>query len=282
MTAYNTGPSFLLTNDDGIFAPGLWAAARALLTLGPVLVVAPATNQSGRGTSLPPVREMKVIPYKNMPDDLRGVTAYALPATPAACVQVGLSGALTQASIHMVVSGINDSYNLGRDVIYSGTVGAALTAHLRGVPALAASFGDGISEGAHWETATWAVQEVVRNMLDATAMTPPLMNLNIPNLPLSQVAGVEMTNLSTRSLLERYEITLSEPNMLRMQPIDDPMPLNAEPTSDVWAVERGHLSLTPLQLFPDILCFAPWGNGSMTSYHRMSVDDVWSVASSVA
>jgi 5'-nucleotidase len=282
MTAYNTGPSFLLTNDDGIFAPGLWAAARALLPLGPVLVIAPATNQSGRGTSLPPVREMKIARYRDMPADLREVTAYTLPATPAACVQVGLSGALTPNPIHMVVSGINDSYNLGRDVIYSGTVGAALTAHLRGVPALAASFGGGTAEEAHWETATWAVQEVVRNMLDATTLMPPLMNLNIPNLPLSAVAGVEMTNLSIRSLLERYEITLSESNTLQMQPLEDGAFQNAEPTSDVWAVERGHLSLTPLQLFPDILCFAPWGNGLVPSYRRTPADDVWPVASNVA
>jgi 5'-nucleotidase len=212
---------------------------------------------------------------------LPGVTAFAVAGTPATCVQVGLSGALTQAPIHMVVSGINDSYNLGRDVIYSGTVGAALTAHLRGVPALAASFGDGTSEGAHWATATWAVQEVVRSMMDAITMTPPLMNLNIPNLPLNEVAGVEITNLSSRSLLERYEITLSDPGTLRMRPLDDALSLSTEPTSDTWAVERGHLSLTPLQLFPDILCIAPWNNGATSSYRRILMDDVWSVAQSV-
>jgi 5'-nucleotidase len=277
MSAYNTVPSFLLTNDDGIFAPGLWAAARALLPLGRVTVIAPTTNQSGRGTSLPPVRELPVMLYDGVPEDLKAVTAYALPGTPAACVQVGLSGALTHGPIQMVVSGINDSYNLGRDVVYSGTVGAALTAHLRGVPALAASFGGGTAQGAHWETATWAVQEVARNMMEATAMTPPLMNLNIPDLPLHEIPSIEITSLSTRTLLDRYEITLSEPNLLRMRPLEESAPRSGEPASDIWAVERGYLSLTPLQLFPDILCVASWGQGAL-SYRGVPAEATWSMA----
>lgn len=280
MTAYNTGPNFLLTNDDGVFAPGIWAAARALAPLGRVTVIAPSTNQSGRGTSLPPLRELPVTLYEDMPADLKDIRAYALPATPATCVQVGLSGALTQAPIQMVVSGINDSYNLGHDVVYSGTVGAALTAHLRGLPALAASFGDGTADDAWWETATWAVQEIVRNMLDMTTMRPPLMNLNIPNLPLRQIAGVEITGLSTRTLLDRYEITFGESNVLRMHPLDEPVAPSGEPNSDTWAVERGYLSLTPLQLFPDILCVAPWGSVTST-YRRVPVDETWPILQSV-
>jgi 5'-nucleotidase len=275
MAAYSTELTFLLTNDDGIMAPGLWAAARALHPLGNVVVVAPDVNQSGRGTSLPPQRRLEVFSYPDVPDDLAGVSAHALSATPATCVQVGLSGALTRRPIHLVVSGVNDAHNLGRDVIYSGTVGAALTAHLRGVPALAASFGDGSGPDAHWETATWAVQDVVRSMLDAVGGSPALLNLNIPNRPLADVAGVELTALSTQTLLDRYTITLETDNMLRLH--STPELLAApEPNSDAWAVARGYLSITPLQLFPDILCVAPWHGSLPTSYPRVYPDGVWS------
>jgi 5'-nucleotidase len=268
---------FLLTNDDGISAPGLWAAARALRTLGEVMVVAPSANQSGQGTSLPPQRELNIYPYPHKPADLQDVTAFSLPASPAACVQVGLSGALTARTIHVVVSGVNDTYNLGRDVIYSGTVGGALTAHLRGLPALAASFGDGTVDGAHWETATWAVQEIVRTMLDSATLTPPLINLNIPNLPLSQIAGVEITSLSTRTLLDRYYIALSEPNLLRLSPLVNAPEPNVEPNSDAWAVEHGSISITPLQLFPDLLCVTPWGGSMVFPTRRVFPDGAWSV-----
>jgi len=115
---------------------------------------------------------------------------------------------------------------------------------------------------------------VSQHTLDVTSLTPPLMNLNIPNLPLERIVSVEITNLSTRSLLDRYEITLSEPNMLRMKPLDGVSAPCVEPISDMCAVERGCLSLTPLQLFPDIVCVAPWGYGEPAE-RRVLDDGAW-------
>jgi 5'-nucleotidase len=249
-----------------------------LKSLGQVIVIAPSANQSGMGTALPPLRQLQVTPYEAAPADLADIPAYALPATPAACVQVGLSGALTDGPIHMVVSGVNDTYNLGRDVVYSGTVGAALTAHLRGTPAVAASFGDGTAPDAHWDTATWAVGEVVRSVLDAPALTPALLNLNIPNLPLERIAGVEVTGLSSQTLLDRYHITRAAPRLLRLSPAPDGAAPVAEINSDAWAVERGCLSITPLQLFPDILYVAPWGGRMLMPQRRSYAEGVWTVA----
>jgi 5'-nucleotidase len=169
---------------------------------------------------------------------------------------------------------VNDSYNLGRDVLYSGTVGAALTAHLCGLPALAASFGGGTLPGGHWETATWAVQEVVRNMLDASGGGPALLNLNIPDRALADVAGVEITSLSAQTLLDRYTITLEAGNVLCLQSGPD-IPAPTEPTSDAWAVAHGYLSITPLQLFPDMLSIVPWHGGLPAPYRRVYVDGFW-------
>ena len=105
--------NILLTNDDGIAAPGLWAAARALASLGQVLVVAPSANWSGYGAALPPVAELAYAPFAVAADLADRVTAFSVDGTPAACAQVGLSGALSTRSIDLVVSGINAGLNVG-------------------------------------------------------------------------------------------------------------------------------------------------------------------------
>jgi len=270
--------AFLLTNDDGISAPGLWAAARALAPLGRVAVIAPLTNQSGMGAALPAVSELRAIPYEHVPADLDLLSAFALPATPATCVQVGLSGALVKQPITLVVSGINDSYNLGRDVIYSGTVGAAITAHLLGVPAVAASFDAGRSGTHHWETAEWALREIVRGLLAGTTVHPPLLNLNIPNCPVIHVAGVEMTSLSEHSLLKRYQITAQEGALLKFESRPDPEHGADGSGTDRWAVQRGALSVSPLRLFGDVLTAYPWTGSTLGQTRRQAVRPAWLAA----
>ena len=132
--------NILLTNDDGVSAPGLWAAVSALSSAGSVTVVAPASNCSGYGAALPPSGCFSFAPYR-LPVGCTGdVKAYGLVGTPAACAQVGLSGVLGGGPFDLVVSGVNLGANMGRDLFYSGTVGAALTAHLMGIPAIAISF----------------------------------------------------------------------------------------------------------------------------------------------
>jgi 5'-nucleotidase len=145
--------NMLLTNDDGITAPGLWAAARALAKGGQVTILAPTTNDSGYGAVFPPSRSFTCSSYRHLDGQPRNVTAYALAGTSATCVHVGLHG-LPAGPFDLVVSGINHGANLGRDVFYSGTVGAALTAHLLGVPAIAISLDAGPAGVAHWEAAS--------------------------------------------------------------------------------------------------------------------------------
>src|SRR4029434_4526063 len=112
--------------------PGLWAAAKALAKLGSVLVVAPASNYSGYGAALPAVRSLSYTPHHCDSHDLPDVTAFAVTATPASCAQLGVNGVFGDGPFDLVVSGINAGANIGRDVLYSGTYGAAMTAHLLG------------------------------------------------------------------------------------------------------------------------------------------------------
>lgn len=254
---------FLLTNDDGITAPGLWAAARALATLGSVLIVAPANNYSGYGPAHPP---KETIAYKRYPapgGDLPNVVAYALSATPAACAHIGLSGAFGRQPVDMVVSGINKGLNVGRDVLYSGTVGAALTAQLLGYPAVAASLDYSGSGVAHWESAGWAILRAIEMWRKRVEPTPIVFNVNVPNLPVLALAGVQVTAFGTASFLGKYQFG-SDPHdehtLVALRNDDRYAAQDDDPGRwwDSTAVVHGRVSITPLRPFPDLLCVAPW------------------------
>lgn len=259
--------NILLTNDDGIAAPGIWTAAQVLASFGYVTVIAPATNYSGYGAALPPARSVSYFPYHNGKEHPAGVTAYGLAGTPASCAHVGLSGALGGGPFDLLVSGINLGANLGRDVFYSGTVGAALTAHLLGVPAIAISLDVGLAGVAHWNSAAWALGEVVRLWQDNAAPalatspepTPVVFNVNVPNLPVSALEGTLITSPANESCLTKYRFT-SHPhieNALAVIHHDDENDA-PEPWSDAWAVELGYVSITPFRAVPDLLCVIPW------------------------
>ncbi len=251
---------FLLTNDDGVAAPGLWTAARALACMGQVTVVAPAKNYSGYGAALPPDHFFYYFPYRRPDGHPGNVTAYGLAGTPASCAHVGLSGVLGGGPFDLVVSGINHGANLGRDVFYSGTVGAALTAHILGVPAIAVSLDAGPAGVAHWDAATWAIGEVVRLSQENAEPTPVIFNVNVPNVPVSRLAGTLITSPANTSCLTRYRFSHDphEKNTLAVIAHDEGE-LAPEPWTDVWAVKLGYVAITPFRAVPDLLSVVPWG-----------------------
>lgn len=254
---------FLLTNDDGIAAPGLWAAAEALAQLGSVLIVAPANNHSGYGPAHPPSLAVSYTSYPVDDKSLPSVTAFALDATPAACAHVGLSGAFGQQPFDLVVSGVNAGLNVGRDVLYSGTVGAALTAQLLGVPAIAVSLDWWGTGAARWESARWALRQAIAMWRRGTEQTPIVFNVNVPNLPPAKLMGMRQTAFSTATFLGRYRFQPSPHGETAILAIrDDTRPHvqrnGAEAWDDAAAVAQGYVSLTPLRPFPDLLCVAPW------------------------
>ena len=206
--------NFLLTNDDGIAAPGLWAAARALAGLGRVLIVAPSANYSGYGAALPPADEIS-FSLRPTPRDLPFVTAFAVDGTPATCAHVGLSGALSAMPIDLVVSGINAGLNVGRDVFLSGTVGAALTARILGYPAIAISLQVGNNSGEHWDTAGACLAELVQTFGETIRLDDAPYNVNVPNRPLHELAGVRVTSLSTHSCLDNYQLAVKNGERFR-------------------------------------------------------------------
>ena len=125
----------LVTNDDGIDSPGIWALAEAMSRVGKTLVVAPEKQQSGVGTAVSLHSDMSIT---EVPSSIPDVRAYAVGGTPSDCVIMGLRR-LAQGHIDLIVSGINLGANVGRDILYSGTVMATLQGFFRGLPSIAIS-----------------------------------------------------------------------------------------------------------------------------------------------
>ncbi len=242
--------NFLLTNDDGIAAPGLWAAARALAPLGRVLIAAPSSNYSGYGAALPPASEIS-FSLRPSPRDLPFVTAFAIDGTPATCAHVGLSGALSAMPVDLVISGINAGLNVGRDVFLSGTVGAALTARILGRPAIAISMETGNNGGEHWDTAGACLAELVQTIGESIRLDDAPYNVNVPNRPLHDLAGVRVTSLSAHSCLDNYRLLVNNDGRLHVERIWQERAAQHAHGTDAWAVANGFVSLTRLRFLRD-------------------------------
>ncbi len=229
---------FLLSNDDGYLAQGLEVLARALSALGEVTVVAPDRDRSGASNSLTLDMPLRVQEARN--------GFYYLNGTPTDCVHLALTGLLPEEP-DMVISGINSGANLGDDVLYSGTVAAAMEGRFLGRPAIAVSL---VSEGdaRYFDTAVQVVLRLLEMLRSDPLSSDTLLNVNIPDLPFQQLTGYEATRLGHRHR--------SEPAVRTRDPRSRTIywvgAVGSEedggPGTDFHAVAAGRVSLTPLQI----------------------------------
>jgi 5'-nucleotidase len=226
----------LVSNDDGVNAPGIKALANALATCATVDVVAPELNRSGASNSLTLRNPLRVKQLDN--------GYYSVEGTPTDCVHLALTGFL-KASIDMVVSGINEGANLGDDILYSGTVAAAMEGRNLGFPAIALSVvGDTIK---HYDTAAQVAKMLVLKLSAGRLRTQTILNVNVPNLPINEIKGFQITRLGRR---HKAEATVQEHDP-RGRPIYWIGPPGREADAgegtDFYAVNAGYVSITPLQ-----------------------------------
>jgi 5'-nucleotidase len=228
----------LVTNDDGIHAPGITALAGALKHLGTVAVVAPDRERSAIGHALTlhhPLRAAKLCP--NM---------FAVDGTPTDCVNLGIHS-LLDFKPDIVVSGINNGGNLGDDVTYSGTVSAAMEATLMGIPAFSVSLVTS-GEGENFQAAASFAAKLARIICTQGLPSDTFLNVNIPDLPADKLLSPLVTSQGKR----RYEgmiIDKVDPrgrNYYWIGMVDLKF-LDIE-GSDYSAVSQGHISITPLHL----------------------------------
>ena len=198
----------LVTNDDGVHAPGLAAITRALAAWsaeGPdqgqrqITVAAPLTNQSGAGAAVGTVFERESVDYRVVTiPGAEAVPTFGLDASPALAVILGLLGAFGPPP-DLIVSGINLGVNIGLSILHSGTVGATLTGQQMGTSGLAVSLrSDG--ERHHWETAASLAIALLDVLSDAPART--VLNLNVPSVPLSALRGVRHGRISSAAVVK--------------------------------------------------------------------------------
>jgi 5'-nucleotidase len=179
----------LITNDDGIDSPGLHTLAHVAGKAGlQVVVAAPHVERSGTSASLvASTADGRLLTRRRALPGLPGVAAYAVEATPAYITWVAVRGAFGEIP-DLVLSGINNGPNTGHAVLHSGTVGAALTALAHGVPAMAVSVN--APEPVHWDTAAGVASRVLGWLLEAEALPRAVVNVNLPDVPASELRGV--------------------------------------------------------------------------------------------
>lgn len=262
---------FLISNDDGLTARGIEVLAEHIGRIGRITVVAPNRNCSGASNSLTldsPVRIHEVEP---------GVMSMS--GTPTDCVHIALTG-LLESDPDMVISGINHGANLGDDVIYSGTVAAAMEGRFLGLPAIAMSlvFED---EPTHFETAARAAGRLVEQLARDPLPADTILNVNVPDRPWDEIEGFEVTRLGHRHRAEPC-IEALDPRGRRMYwvgPAGEEE--DAGPGTDFDAIRRGFISITPIHVdltrYQALEQVAGWVSAiSMDEHQRgkRSVEDV--------
>jgi 5'-nucleotidase len=235
----------LLTNDDGVYAPGLAALGAELPALGEVSVIAPATEQSGVGhsiTFLEPLVCKKI--YEG--DRLRAI---AVDGSPADCVKLGVS-VLLDWQVDAVVSGINGGLNAGINVLYSGTVAAAIEGAFFRLNSFAVSLE--YDPHADFATAAKIAVPIIQQILDQRTVQPQLYNINVPTaaVELFRQGGTPQIEVVPMGV-ERY----GEHFICRQDPkgrdyywaTNDPPPLRTEHATDLTALADGHVTVSPLK-----------------------------------
>jgi 5'-nucleotidase len=239
----------LVSNDDGIFALGVRTLANALATAGhQVTVVCPDRERSATGHGLTLHQPIRAHQVENIfqPD----VLAWSCSGTPADCVKLAIWSLLPERP-DLVISGINQGANLGTDVIYSGTVSAAMEGLVEGIPSLAFSL-TSFTEQNFQPAADYAVQ-LVAQLQGRSLADLPLLNVNVPPVPTAEIKGVKLTRQGIRRYIEVFEKRQDPRGKTyywlageAIEEVDDPSDDQAIP-ADVALIRQNYITITPLQ-----------------------------------
>ncbi|MEE9371820.1 MAG: 5'/3'-nucleotidase SurE [Saprospiraceae bacterium] len=233
-------PLILITNDDGMFAPGIKALVEVAKMHGEIVVVAPNSPQSGQGHAISlttPLRLHKVDVFKE-------VEAYECSGTPADCVKLAKHVVLKDRNIDLCVSGINHGSNASINIIYSGTMSAAMEASLEGIKSIGFSLLD-LAFEADFTGAKYYANQIIKYALGNDLGAGKLLNVNIPNLKLDEIKGIKICKQGNASWREKFQegkdprgetyYWLAGNFIVTEQPKD----------SDLWALSNGYVSVVP-------------------------------------
>jgi len=241
----------LVSNDDGYLAPGIAALANELSRVAKVTVVAPDRNRSAASNSLTLTMPLRVQQMEN--------GFFSVDGTPTDCVHLAVTG-LLEKEPDLVFSGINNGENMGDDVLYSGTVAAATEGRFLGLPSIAISMSS--SAPKHFETGAVIAVQLFNQLLSKELPADTVLNVNIPDLPLSEIKGLKATRLGQRHRSESV-IEARDPRNEKIYWVGPPgARQDAGEGTDFHAVEHGYVSVTPLKI-------------DLTNYQRLDELDIW-------
>ena len=239
----------LISNDDGYKADGIIQLAKSLGEIAEVIVVAPSENKSAASSSLTIGKPLKPIQIEK--------NVYAIDATPSDCVHLALCGFIKE-SIDLVVTGINFGANLGDDVIYSGTVAGAIEGRFLGLPSIAMSLASW--ECKHFDTAGEIAKLLVAQINKAPLANNTIINVNVPDIPMTEIKGIKSTRLGNRHKSEPSIQDLKNPSLYWIGENGKEAD-NGEGT-DFHAVSNNFVSVTPLQIdltkYPELKPVSEW------------------------
>lgn len=230
------GPlSVVITNDDGIEAPGILALAEALRPLGQVTVAAPSGNRSGVSHGVTSDRVIAV-----QKSERGGQKWFAIDAMPATCVRLAVEE-LLPSKPDLVLSGINKGENLGTVTYYSATVGAAREAAFLGIPAMAVNLAS--ADGMDYGTAASVTAAIVRSLGRSGIARGTFLNVNVPALPPERLRGIRITRQDTRAPIDFFEKAIAPDGSTTYTPRWEHLEPGGEGT-DIWAVRQGYVSVS--------------------------------------
>lgn len=227
----------LLSNDDGVHAPGLQTLRSKMVELADVVVVAPDRNRSGASNSLTLEHPLHLFSHEN--------GDYSVDGTPTDCVHLAITGLLEEEP-EMVISGINAGANMADDVLYSGTVAAAMEGRFLGLPAIAVSLVCSSGSCHHFESGAIAVEQMLQRLHEHPLQSDTILNINVPDLPWEEIKGFKVTRLGRRHRSEPV-VKMQDPRGREVFWVgaagkaDD-----GEAGTDFHAVEQGWISVTPI------------------------------------
>ncbi len=233
----------LLSNDDGIDAPGLGSLYEEISRIADLTVVAPTTERSATGHAISVYNDLTLVERKK---DGR-IWGYGLEGTPADCVKFAISK-LMPAPPHLVISGINLGQNTGNSILYSGTVAAAIEATMYGIPAMAVSIATFDLENACFNTAARFAADLVQILLKKDLSGEVLLNVNIPNVPEDQIRGVVISRQGKSMFQDLFEHQGEINGLPAFRNIGSSMvPSPDEEDFDDIVLSQNKISITPLQ-----------------------------------
>lgn len=234
----------LITNDDGVTAPGLLALKRAMETLGKVVVVAPDRNWSASGHTKTMHKPLRVFPT-TLAD---GSPACATDGAPTDCVALVMLGLLPEKPT-LIVSGINPGCNVAHDLTYSGTVAAAMEGAINNVPSIAVSMDAHHREQIDFTPAAQVAVRIAQRILHYPLPPDTFLNVNVPAIPLDQIQGVRITRLGKRIYKDEL-VARTDPFGKDYYWIggESPSGVTEEEGTDVWAIAHHFISVTPVHM----------------------------------